>query len=137
MHRRKAKAFRRESRRRRPEGRESCWIKMKVMKNRRMIVMACGTVLLIVAAVVVALRERRQPLPSPEVPVAQTPADVRVKAVERKAELVEQGEIATASDAVAIVCGMDEATADRYEAQNAALRSITRRELTLALRVEL
>ena len=110
---------------------------MKVMKNRRMIVMACGTVLLIVAAVVVALRERRQPLPSPEVPVAQTPADVRVKAVERKAELVERGEIATASDAVAIVCGMDEETADRYEARNAALRSIARRELTLAQRVEL
>ena len=83
--------------------------------------------LLIVAAVVVALRERRQPLPSPEVPVAQTPADVRVKAVERKVELVERGEIATASVAVAIVCGMDAATADRYEARNDALRSIARR----------
>ena len=56
---------------------------MKVMKNRRMIVMACGTALLIAAAVVVALRERRQPLPSPEVPAAQKPAEVRVKAVER------------------------------------------------------
>jgi len=87
-------------------------------------VVAFGIALLIAAAVVVALRERRQPLPSPEVPVAQTPADVRVKAVERKTGPVEQGEVAAASAAVAIVCGMDEATADLYEARNDALRSI-------------
>ena len=61
--------------------------------NRLKIVVVCGVALLIAAAVVVALRERRQPLPSPEVPVAQTPADVRVKAVERKAELAERGDI--------------------------------------------
>ena len=86
------------------------------------IVIVCGTALLIAAAVAVAavFCSRRQPLPPPDAPVAQTPADVRVKAVERKAELVERGEIATASDAVAIVCGMDEATADRYEARNDA-----------------
>ena len=97
--------------------------------NRLKIVTVCGSALLIVAsvAVVVASRNRRQPAPLPDVPVAQTPADVRVKAVERKAELVERGEIATASDAVAIVCGMDKATADRYEARNDALRSIARR----------
>jgi len=95
--------------------------------SRMKIVTVCGTVLLNAAAGVVALRERWQPLPRPEVPMAQTPADVRVKAVERKAELVERGEIATASDAVAIVCGMDEATANRYEARNDALRSIARR----------
>jgi hypothetical protein len=42
--------------------------------------------LLIAAAVgvVVASRNHRQPLPPPDVPVAQTPAEVRVKAVERK-----------------------------------------------------
>jgi len=57
--------------------------------NSLKIVVVCGEALLIAAAVVVALRERRQPLPSPEVPVAQTPADVRVKAVERKADPVE------------------------------------------------
>ena len=49
----------------------------------RMIVTVCGAALLIAAAVVVALRER-QAEPPPEVPVAQTPAAVRVKAVERK-----------------------------------------------------
>ena len=89
----------------------------------------CGAALLIAAAVavVVASRNRRQPAPPPDVPVAALPAEVRVKTVERKAELVKRGEIATASDAVAIVCGMDEATADRYGARNDALRSIARR----------
>ena len=49
------------------------------------IVAFCEIVLLIAAvfAVVVASRNRRQPLPPPDVPVAQTPAEVRVKAVER------------------------------------------------------
>ena len=50
--------------------------------NRRIIVLVCGAALLIAAAVVVALRER-QAESLPEVPVAQAPADVRVKAVER------------------------------------------------------
>lgn len=81
----------------------------------------------VVVAVVVALRSRHQPLPPPEVPVAQTPAEVRVKAVERKTGPVAEGELAAASGAVAIVCGADEATADSYEARNDALRSIARR----------
>ena len=53
--------------------------------SRRMLVIVCGTVLLIavVVVVVVALRNRQQPAPPPDVPVAQTPAEVRVKAVER------------------------------------------------------
>ena len=51
--------------------------------NRRKILTVCGTVLLIVAAVVVALRERLQPVPPPDVPVSPCPAEVRVKAVER------------------------------------------------------
>ena len=94
--------------------------------NRRIIVIVCVTALLIAAAVVVALRERRQAVPPPEVPVAQTPAEVRVKAVERKTETVDH-EVVEASTAVAIVCGADSATADRYEARNDALRSIARR----------
>ena len=81
---------------------------------------------LLIAAVMVALRERQQ-LPSLEAPVAQTPGEVRVKAVERKAEMAAEGEVVAASDAVAIVCGEDAATADRYEARNDALRSIARR----------
>ena len=51
-------------------------------KNRRVVLLVCGTALLIVAAVVGALRER-QAEPPPEVPVAASPAEVRVKAVER------------------------------------------------------
>src|SRR5574344_2271742 len=95
--------------------------------NRPKIVTVCGAALLIAAVVVVAMRERRQPLPPPDVPVAQTPAEVRVKAVERKGGTIAEDEEATASAAVASVCGADSATADRYEARNDALRSIARR----------
>ena len=54
-------------------------------------------------------------------------SEVHVKAVERKTEPVGQRVDSDASSAVAIVCGMDAATADRYEARNDALRSIARR----------
>ena len=94
--------------------------------TKRKIGAVCGAALLIAVAVVVALRER-QSAPPPEVPVAQTSAKVRVKAVERKMEPVAEGEVAAASGAVAIVCGEDAATAERYEARNDALRSIARR----------
>ena len=50
--------------------------------NRRKIAIVCGTALLLAAAVVVALREQ-QSVPLPDVPVAEPPAEVRVKAVER------------------------------------------------------
>jgi hypothetical protein len=56
--------------------------------TKRLIVIVCGTALLIAAAVVVALRER-QSVPLPDVPVAQTPAEVRVKAVERNVETLD------------------------------------------------
>ena len=56
------------------------------MMKKRLIVIVFGTVLLIAAAVVVALRERRQAVSRPDVPVAASPAEVRVKAVERKVE---------------------------------------------------
>ena len=57
----------------------------------RITVIACGTALLIAAAVgvVVASRNRRQPLPLPDVPVEETPAEVRVKAVERNVETLD------------------------------------------------
>ena len=54
----------------------------------RSISIVFGTALLIAAAVVVALRERR-PAPLPEAPVAQAPAEVRVKAVERNVETLD------------------------------------------------
>jgi hypothetical protein len=70
---------------------------------KRMIGAVFGTALLIAAVVVVAMRERRQAVPPPEAPVAQAPAEVRVKAVERKGETVERDEVAAASGSVAIV----------------------------------
>lgn len=96
--------------------------------NRRVIVLVCRTTLLIAAAVavVVALRNCQQPPTPPDVPVAQMPAEVRVKAVERKSEPPDY-EVVEASTAVAVVCGADKATADRYEARNKVLRSIARR----------
>ena len=96
---------------------------------KRMIGIFSGSALLIAAAVavVVASRNRQQPASSPNVSVAVLPAEVRVKAVERKSEPVEREKIAPASDFVAVVCGADKATADRYKARNDALRSIARR----------
>jgi hypothetical protein len=48
-------------------------------------------VLLIAAAVavVVASRNRQQPEPLPDVPLAASPAEVRVKAVERNVEMLD------------------------------------------------
>ena len=90
--------------------------------------MACGTALLIVAVVgMVVSRNRQQVAPPPDVPVEASPAEVRVKAVVLKPEPMELGAVVLASGAVAIVCGMDELTAARYEARNVALRSIARR----------
>ena len=63
--------------------------------TKKLIVIVCGTALLIAAAVVVALRER-QPVSKPEAPVAQTPAEVRVKAVERNVETLDLSNVETA-----------------------------------------
>lgn len=74
--------------------------------NRLKIVVVSGAALLIAAAVVVASRGRRREVPLPEVSAVVPVTEVRVKAVERKAEPLEQGDVAAASGAVAIVCGM-------------------------------
>ena len=76
------------------------------MKRRLVEIVSLATLLIAAAvAVVVASRNRQQPAPPPDVPVAALPAEVRVKAVERKPEPS---------------CGADSATADRYEARNDA-----------------
>ena len=99
---------------------------MRIKMNRLRIVIVSATALLITSAVVVASRNSRQPALPPDVPVASSPAEVRVKAVERNPEPMDH-EVVEASSAVAIVCGADPTTADRYEARNDALRSIARR----------
>ena len=93
-----------------------------------MVVIVGGAALLLSAAVAVvfASRNRRHPAPPPDVPVAASLTEVRIKAVERKPEPSDH-EVIEASTAVAIVCGADATTADRYEARNDALRSIARR----------
>ena len=54
-----------------------------------MIIIVCGTSLLWAVAVVIASLNGQQPAPPPDVPVAQTPAEVRVKAVERNVETLD------------------------------------------------
>lgn len=101
------------------------------MKPARQVI-AVGIVIIGVSAAMVVLtlallrngRIDKPQVPVPGVPVP--PAEVRVKAVERKPEPSDH-EVVEASAAVAIVCGADSATADRYEARNEALRSIARR----------
>ena len=103
------------------------WVSANCKMTKRVIVIVCGTALLIAAAVAVVVASRnRQPGLPPDVPVVASPAEVRVKAVERKAEPMDHEEV-EASTAVAIVCGADPTTVDRYEARNDALRSIARR----------
>ena len=110
-------------------------------KRRHVIALAViggGSVLFVCVVAVLAMRSGRRETPLPPVPeVTSTPSEVRVKPVVRKDAARAPAVAVSASRAVAVVCGADEATADRYEARNDALRAIARKELTLALRVEL
>ena len=87
-----------------------------------------GTLLLVCVAILLAMRNGRRETPLPPVPEATgTPSEVRVKPVVRKDAARKPAVAASTSRAVAVVCGEDAATADRYEARNGALRSIARR----------
>ena len=89
----------------------------------------CVTLLLIAVVVAVVIVSRRclQSSPPPGVLVVTAPAEVRVKAVERNPVAAVVTAAPDASRAVAIICGKDPATSNRYEARNNALRSIARR----------
>ena len=89
----------------------------------------CVTLLLIavVVAVVIVSRRCRQALPLLEVSVVASSSEVRVKAVEHNSAANVATAAPDASRAVAIICGKDPATSNRYEARNDALRSIARR----------
>ena len=58
---------------------------MIIMKT----VVFCGAVLLIAVTIMIAFRDSSRESPLPDVPVAQTPAEVRVKAVERNVETLD------------------------------------------------
>jgi len=79
--------------------------------NRWKIVIIGGAALLVAAALgVIMSRNRRQPLPRFDAPIAPPHAEVRVKAVDRKSELIGQGATMAASSAVEVVseaCQMD------------------------------
>ena len=97
--------------------------------NKRRVSIVCGATLLFVAAVAGVFTVRnccllQQP---PDVPVMVSPAEVRVKPVEHKPAIAVSTAAPDASRAVAIICGKDPATSNRYEARNDALRSIARR----------
>ena len=87
-----------------------------------------GAVLLVCVAILLALRSGRREAPLPSVPeVTGTSSEVRVKPVVPKDAARKSAVAVSASRAVAVVCGADEATTDRYEARNDALRAIARR----------
>ena len=98
--------------------------------NRQLIVIICVAALLLWAAMIavgIVLRNRRHPASLPGVSVMVSPAEVRVKPVEHKPAIAVSTAAPDASRVVAIICGKDSASADRYEARNDALRSIARR----------
>ena len=93
------------------------------------IVMSLNLFLLFVTvvAIVYVSRNRRHPASPIGVLFVTAPTEVHVKAVERNSVAATTTAAFDASRAVAIVCGADKATIDRYEARNDALRSIARR----------
>ena len=82
---------------------------------------------MLIAAVVgvVVSHNPRQSLPSPSPAPRSEPSQIAVKPVEPKDAPLGPMPV-DIPDAVAVVCGADGATADRYEARNDALRSIAR-----------
>ena len=97
--------------------------------NMLKVVIVCVVAVFSAASLFVTLfGNRRRSSLLPEVPIVASSAEVCVKAVERNS--VATNVVTVASDvsrAVAIICGKDSATADRYEERNDALRSIARR----------
>lgn len=91
--------------------------------------MALGLGLLLAGACGVALVRGLRREAAPPVPVRTAPDEgVRVRASGRSLSPEDWDMAATAvSAAVAVVCGKDRASADRYEVRNDALRSISRR----------
>lgn len=99
------------------------------MKNaRRVATLVCAAAALVAIAVGVAMlaHNKRDAVRMPDVPVAPPQTEIPVKAVAVAAPAADPLSAPPASAVVAAICGADEASADRYEARNAALRSISR-----------
>jgi hypothetical protein len=108
---------------------------MSIKQAKHMFVIVIAAVGVIVAMMVLKfVSSRMGSAAKPQLPVPEasfSPFEVRVRTVKRNTMPLEQGTVVATSDAVASVCGADEATADLYEARNDALRSVMRsRRLT-------
>ncbi len=108
---------------------------MSIKQAKHMFVIVIAAVGVIVAMMVLKfVSSRMGSAAKPQLPVPEasfSPFEVRVRTVKRNTMPLEQGTVVATSDAVASVCGADEATADLYEARNDALRSIARRRDSL------
>ena len=88
---------------------------------------AAAIVALAVACAVFArVRRSRHPEPPRPSPQSAPPVSIAVKPVAPLAPSIAPSHPITVSAAVSTVCGLNPATADRYEARNDALRSIAR-----------
>ena len=103
-------------------------IKIRIIMDRRMIVIVCAAAaMLAVIASVAVLRNRRQSIVLSEVRDMPMSSEVRTKPLEHKSMSVVESSGVSCSYAACVVCGADAAIANRYETRNDALRSIARR----------
>ena len=98
------------------------------MHKRHNILIAACIAAVFSAVVAVVMSRLWCPMKKPEVFPRSVPTQVRVKVSDKVLPRPEadQSEV-NVSAAVSVVCGLDDATADRYEERNDALRSIARR----------
>jgi hypothetical protein len=85
-----------------------------------------GITLLLVAVLAALLCRYRHPALPPQARQMPTTAEVAIKPISPSTTSIAETDPATISSAIASLCGADSATADRYEARNDALRSISR-----------
>ena len=96
-------------------------------KKQNVLIAACVATAFF-AVVNVLMLHLLHPMEKPEIFQHPVPTQVRVKVSDKvlPRPVTDQSEV-NVSSAVSVVCGLDDATADRYEERNDALRSIARR----------
>lgn len=80
----------------------------------------------IVVVLATTLCHCRHPALPPQARQMPTTAEVAIKPISPSTTSIAETDPATISSAIASLCGADSATAERYEARNDALRSISR-----------